>query len=99
MAEVRRACLVAVLLLAGCAGFGAMRMGPAERMIPPQPDRCGLSALPDLTGQEMSRLADFRLQGPLRVIWPVQEVTAEIQSNRINAEVDVEARILRLFCG
>lgn len=86
------------IILSGCF-YVTPRMGPFEVMIPPQPDECGLAELPDLAGQEMARLADFRLAGPLRVLWPGQEVTDEVNSNRINAQVTVEGHILRLFCG
>ena len=74
-------------------------MGPVDDMLKPQPDRCGLAALPDLQGEPMARLADFRLTGALRVLWPGQEITNEIDSTRLNAEVDVTGRILRLMCG
>ncbi len=74
-------------------------MGPVDEMLPPQPDLCGLSALPPLRGQPMDRLADFRLPGPLRVLWPGQEITNEVQPDRLNAEVDVTGRIRRLICG
>lgn len=92
--------LLSCLMLAACmAGGGYYRLGPVDRMLPPQPDRCGLAALPELKGQPMARLADYRLVGPLRVIWPGQEVTDDIVPDRLNAQVDVAARITRLFCG
>lgn len=97
-----RACLavMAAGLLAGCLPMaGGLRMGPVHEMLPPQPDHCGLAALPDLRGAKMARLADFRLSGPLRVLWPGQEITNEITPTRLNAEVDVTGRILRLMCG
>ncbi len=74
-------------------------MGPVDDMLPAQPDRCGLADLPPLQGQKMERLADFRLPGPLRVLWPGQEISNEINATRLNAEVDVTGRILRLMCG
>lgn len=74
-------------------------MGQVDDMLPPQPDRCDLAALPALRSEKMERLADFRLIGPLRVIWPGQEITNEIEPTRLNAEVDVTGRILRLMCG
>ncbi|MCF8511554.1 MAG: hypothetical protein K9G43_08925 [Rhodobacteraceae bacterium] len=93
--------LLAALLLTGCLGPGfGLRMGPVDEMLRPRPDGdCGLSELPDLQGQEMARLADFRLIGPLRVLWPGQEITNEIDPSRLNAEVDVTGRILRMMCG
>lgn len=74
-------------------------MGPVNKMLVPQPDRCGLSALPALEGEKMERLADFRLPGSLRVLWPGQEITNETDPTRLNAEVDVTGRIQRLTCG
>ncbi|MBM3616049.1 MAG: hypothetical protein FJX28_11625 [Alphaproteobacteria bacterium] len=68
-------------------------------MLPPQPDACGLAALDGLRGEPMERLADFRLIGPLRVLWPGQEITNDIVPTRLNAEVDVTGRIMRLRCG
>jgi hypothetical protein len=71
-----RALAVVVLggLLAGCLRPGLM-LGPVDEMLPDLPDSCGLAALSDLRGQPMERLADFRLIGPLRVLWPGQEIT------------------------
>lgn len=84
----------------GCGGFGVVsRTGQVKDMVPVLPDHCGIAALPPLTGQPMTTLADYALQGPLRVVWPAQEVTSEVQAKRLNAQVDDEARILRLFCG
>jgi hypothetical protein len=88
---------VLALLLASCGTY--YRMGPVDDMLPRQPDHCGIASLPDLRGQPMARLADFRLTGPLRVIWPGQEITNEVNPARLNAEVDVTGRILRLICG
>ena len=92
--------LGAVGVLTACLPIGPQRMmGPVDEMLPPQPDRCGIAALPPLRGEPMERLADFRLSGPLRVLWPGQEITNEIVANRLNAEVDVTGRIRRLICG
>lgn len=85
-------------LLAGCLRPG-YRIGPVDEMLPPQPDACGLAALDALRGEPMERLADFRLIGPLRVLWPGQEITNDIVPTRLNAEVDVTGRIMRLRCG
>ena len=87
-------------LLAGCFARGPLlMMGPVDEMLGPQPDKCGVADLGDLRGAKMERLADFRLSGPLRVIWPGQEITNEIIPSRLNAEVDVTGRIVRLMCG
>lgn len=94
------ACVLAICALTGCLPLvGQLRMGPVDDMLPQQPDRCGLAALPELRGAPMARLADFRLIGPLRVLWPGQEITNEVNPTRLNAEVDVTGRILRLMCG
>jgi len=85
-------------LLAGCLRAGPM-LGPVDEMLPDLPDSCGRAALSDLPGQPMERLADFRLIGPLRVLWPGQEITNDIVPTRLNAEVDVTGRIQRLICG
>lgn len=47
----------------------------------------------------MARLADFPINGPLRVLWPGQEITNDLQPQRLNAQVDVTGAILRLLCG
>lgn len=92
---------LSVLLLAGCImPGGGHRMGPVDEMLRLQPaGSCGLNRLPDLSGQPMARLADFRLIGHLRVLWPGQEITNESEPTRLNAQVDVSGRILRLMCG
>lgn len=74
-------------------------MGPVDEILLPQPDQCGLADLPNMRGQKMERLADFRLPGALRVLWPGQEITNEIDATRLNVQVDVAGRIVRLMCG
>ena len=99
-AALTRAVAVVVMggLLAGCLRTGPM-LGPVDEILPDLPDSCGLAALSGLRGQPMERLADFRLMGPLRVLWPGQEITNDIGPTRLNAEVDVTGRIQRLICG
>ena len=89
----------AALLVAGCVRQGGYKMGPVNEMIPPQPDRCGLAQMPDMAGKPMAALAEFPLGDRLRVLWPGQEVTDDIRPSRLNAEVDVQGGIRRLFCG
>lgn len=96
----RAVCCALALVLTGCiAARPGYRMGPVDEMIPPQPDRCGLAALPAMQGLPMARLAGLPLTGPLRVLWPGQEVTDDIRPERLNAEVDLSGNIRRLFCG
>ena len=91
--------LLAATCLAACALGGQVRMGPVPEMLKPQPDLCGAAALIDVVGQPFTLLADYRLVGPLRVLWPGQEITDEVVPNRLNAEVTNDQLILRLSCG
>lgn len=68
-------------------------------MLPELPDSCGVSAMSDLRGMDFALLADRSLRGPLRVIWPGQEITSDVDGGRLNAQVTSEGRITRLFCG
>jgi hypothetical protein len=86
--------------LAGCVILHPeLALGPVERMIPPLPDRCGAGDLAALQGQDFALIADHRLPGDLRVIWPAQQVSGDLDSTRLNAQVDANGRIRRLFCG
>lgn len=86
-----------VVLLAGCGGV--TRVGPPEAVLPRLADRCGVALVDRLVGQPFVALADVDLPGPLRVLYPGQEVTAEVEPARLNASVDGETRIRRVFCG
>lgn len=93
--------MAVVWLLAGCGLFQPREMvGPVdEMMFASQPDTCGLAAVNSLAGQDFTVLADHALVGPLRVIWPGQEITSDLVPNRLNAQVSDQGRIARLFCG
>lgn len=92
--------VLAVLLVSACATMGGqMRMGPVAQMLRSQPDLCGAGALIDVVGQPFTVLADHPLVGPLRVLWPEQEITDEVVPDRLNAEVTNDQLILRLSCG
>ena len=91
--------LLAAGCLSACALVGQVRMGPVAKMLKPQPDRCGAAALIDVVGQPFTHLADYQLVGPLRVLWPGQEITDEVVPTRLNAEVTHDQLILRLSCG
>lgn len=91
--------LAATLPLAGCFQRAAYVMGPVNEMIPELPDHCGAAAQADLTGQDFTLLADRPVAGRLRVIWPGQEVSGDLDSTRLDAQVDNAGRIKRLFCG
>ncbi len=93
------AVLLAAACLAACGMTGQVRMGPVSKMLKPQPDLCGAAALIDVVGQPFTLLADHQLAGPLRILWPGQEITDEVVPNRLNAEVTNDQLILRLSCG
>lgn len=86
--------------LGGCTVLHPeLMMGSIDRMIPPMPDNCRAAQLADLQGQDFTTLADRDLVGTLRVIWPAQLVSGDLDSSRLNAQVDAQGRIKRLFCG
>ena len=91
-------CSFLFLSACGLGGFGPA-VAPASFLATDLPDRCGLAALQGLTGQPFTTLADHPLTAELRVIWPGQDVTTEQRSERLNAQVADDGRILRLFCG
>ncbi|MGV8951920.1 MAG: I78 family peptidase inhibitor [Cypionkella sp.] len=86
--------------LSGCVLFRPdLALGPVDRMIPTLPDHCKATELSALTGQNFTSLADQPLVADLRVVWPTQPVSADLDSTRLNAQVDASGRIRRLFCG
>jgi hypothetical protein len=99
--EPLAAALAMLWLLAGCGLLAPRDMvGPVdEMMFAAQPDACGLAALNGLAGQDFTVLADHSLVGPLRVIWPGQEIMSDLVPHRLNAQVSDQGRIARLFCG
>lgn len=101
VSAMRRAALGALvaICLSACVMGGQVRMGPVAKMLKPQPDLCAAAALIDLVGQPFTLLADHQLVGPLRILWPGQEITDEVVPNRLNAEVTNDQLILRLSCG
>jgi len=88
-----------IALLAGCGVAPLRLVGSAEQVLPRLPDRCGVAQVQGLVGQPFVALAGSRLPGALRVLYPGQVVTAEVQPTRLNASVDHETRITALFCG
>lgn len=96
--------LVLPLSVAGCSGFGiGARPGPA--VLPPAllaergEQGCEAAALTPLTGSHFTELAEIRLKGQLRVLWPEQGLTRDLMPDRLNVQVDGAGQILRMFCG
>lgn len=79
---------VALVLLAGCVRGGPVAGG-----------MCGVAVAEGLVGEPFVALADVSLPGPLRVLYPGQEVREPAQAARLSASVDSTGRIVRLFCG
>lgn len=94
------------MALAGVAGCTAVPFGtvrphilPVESLVARQATGCGASDMAAVSRQHFTVLADYRLPGHLRVLHPGQGVTRDLMPDRLNAQVDANGRILRLFCG
>lgn len=97
--RLRLAAVLLAGLATGCVDFGYSRIGQVDKILPPQPDHCGARDLGNLVGKPFPLLADNNLRGELRVIWPGQEITGEIIPTRLDAQVNDDQTIKRLFCG
>lgn len=92
------------LSLSGCAGFST-KAPPGPAILPPallaerQETGCEAPELRSLTGQHFTELAEIRLKGQLRVLWPQQDLTRDLMPDRLNVQVDGAGQILRMFCG
>jgi hypothetical protein len=53
----------------------------------------------DLRGAHFTALADMPLRGDLRVVRPGQDLTSDVETRRLNVQVDANGQMLRLFCG
>lgn len=60
---------------------------------------CDSPALQGVRGAHFSTLADVPLKGQLRVLRPGQDLTSDVNSQRLNVQVDANGQMLRLFCG
>lgn len=72
---------------------------PPERLAAIGTQECGAQALRPEIGAHFTRLAEVRLKGDLRVLWPEQGVTRDLVPDRLNAQVDHSGTIRSLFCG
>lgn len=60
---------------------------------------CNASELQDLVGRPDTVLDTMRFSGPFRVIRPGTPVTMDYRQDRLNIEIDLEGRIVRVYCG
>ena len=79
---------VGMLMLLGCG-----RAGPVAG------DMCGAGIVAGLVGQPFVALAEVALPGPLRVVYPEQEVWEGVDAGRLNARIDGAGRIREVYCG
>lgn len=101
---VRGAAIASLLAAAGCDAIGPKR-SPGAAILPPSAlvalgvQGCGAEGLGASLGKPFPVLADVQMAGHLRVLRPGQGITRDLVPTRLNAEVDGQGRILRLFCG
>jgi hypothetical protein len=60
---------------------------------------CNAQALQPLRGAHFTVLADVPMRGELRVLRPGQDLTSDVNTRRLNVQVDANGQMLRLFCG
>ncbi|NEX46237.1 I78 family peptidase inhibitor [Pseudotabrizicola algicola] len=74
-------------------------MLPVSALVDQGLQGCGKDQLAHLNGKPFVALADYRLPGQLRVLYPDQAVTRDLMPDRLNAQVNGSGLILKLFCG
>ncbi len=105
MTPVRHAApvLFAVLLSACAATAPVAEAPPASEPSSQLPDSaedsCGASDLAGFIGGDASRLDAVRFANPVRIIRPGDAVTLDFNPERLNFELDVRDRIVRVRCG
>lgn len=99
MVRLRGAALL--LMLPACVPAPDPRLiGPPEIAPPPgEQDSCGAASLALWTGLPGRALKDRVPADRLRLIPPGTGTTRDFRPDRLNAELDAEGRILRLYCG
>ena len=83
------------LLVSGCATMTS----PLPSIRPPDLIACGAVDLQHLVGQNVDALLALDLPGPRRIIRPGQAVTLDFNAARLNADVDENGVIARIWCG
>lgn len=92
------------IILSGCS-LGQIRPSRGLDVMPPaELAAMGFSGCHDLQTQNLSghnfaALGDVDLLGHLRIVYPGQLLPDDTDPDRLNAEVNGDGVILRLFCG
>ena len=63
------------------------------------PNECGAQGYQNLIGQSADIFASMTFSAPMRIIKPGMAVTMDYSPNRLNAELDAQNRIVRIYCG
>lgn len=87
------------LALVAAAVLGACVAPPVATPIAPEADECGAAALQNLVGQPRQAVEGMTFTQPVRIIEPGQAVTMDFSAQRLNIELDANARITRIACG
>lgn len=104
------AALTACLILLGCARATSPaaplsrteEYGAPSRVLPAatlDPAACGAFGARTFTGDHFTALATLSQRAPMRILWPGQRVTDEVQPQRLNVQVSDSGRITGVFCG
>ncbi|MCU0815821.1 MAG: I78 family peptidase inhibitor [Cypionkella sp.] len=72
---------------------------PPDRLAALDLRDCEAEVLRAQIGAPFTQLAEFRLKGDLRVLWPEQGVTRDLIPDRLNVQVDQSGTIRSMFCG
>lgn len=76
--------------------------GAPGRVLPVEvldPAACGAFDAREFVGAHFTELAALSLQGQMRILWPGQRVTDEVQPQRLNVQVSDSGTVRQVFCG
>ena len=60
---------------------------------------CGAVEAREFVGGHFTALAEMSLRGQMRILWPGQRGTDDVQPLRLNVQVSDSGMIRRVFCG
>jgi len=89
----------AVVRIAILALLTAACVPGAPLPLPDITENCGAAGLQYLLGQPASVLDSLTLAPATRIIHPGMAVTMDYSPDRLNIEIDTNARIIRISCG